>query len=140
MCKVGDIILLEKYNHKSSEVDRHSFIVLSTKNGQIGGLEYNLTCNVLSSLKNEKQKKKKLSYPGNFEIKNKDEKVIDGNSNDGYVKAEQIYYFDTSITEFRVIGMVTPEFFNDLIEFINNLKIDLEHITDNLANEVTNVG
>lgn len=132
MCKIGDIILVENYCQDGNNLDRHSFIVLSTENGQIRGMDYNLVCNVMSSFRNEAQKSKKLSYPGNFEIKDSDRNVPSGNSKDGYVKAEQFFYFNKQNLNYHVIGNVTIEFFNTLIEYISELEIDLEHIVDNL--------
>lgn len=132
MCKIGDIILVNHYSHGSSEIDKHSFVVLDTNEGKIRGLEYNLVCNVMSSFKTEDQRKHKLGYPGNIEILESDKVVKDGNHKDGYIKAEQFYYFDRNELDFVVIGNVTIEFFNSLINFINNLDIPLEHIVDNL--------
>lgn len=67
MCKVGDIIVVNNYD---------------------------IICNVMSSFKNEEQRRKKLSYPGNFPITHNDSAVINGNEKDGYIKAEQLYYFN----------------------------------------------
>lgn len=132
MCKIGDIILINGYQHEDKSIDKHSFVVLSTEQGIIQGLEYNLVCNVMSSFKNEQQKQRKLGYPGNIEILDADRVVQDGNHKDGYIKAEQFYYFDKARLDYEVIGNVTIEFFNALIDFINELNIPIEHIVDNL--------
>lgn len=39
MCKVGDIIVVRNYKSHGKTINRHSFVVLSTENGQIQGLE-----------------------------------------------------------------------------------------------------
>jgi hypothetical protein len=132
MCRIGDIILVNGYQHRNQNIDKHSFVVLSTEHGRIQGLEYNLVCNVMSSFKNEQQKQRKLGYPGNIEILDSDRVVPDGNNRDGYIKAEQFYYFDKEKLDYQVIGNVTVEFFNLLIAFINELDIPIEHIIDNL--------
>ena len=113
-------------------MSQHSFVVLSTKGGTIQGLEYSIVCNVLSSFKNEKHKGQKLDNPGNFEIVHTDGSVVDGNNKDGYIKAEQIYYFSDDKTNYSVIGKLRPDVFEQLIRFITELNIPLELIIDNL--------
>ena len=132
MCKIGDIILVNRYQHEEGSIDRHSFVVLSTEQGKIQGLEYNLVCNVMSSFKDERQKQRKLGYPGNIEISDSDRVIQEGNHKEGYIKAEQFYYFDKEKLDYEVIGNVTIEFFNALIKFINELNVPIEHIVDNL--------
>ena len=75
--------------------------------------------------------KRKRGYPGNFEYSAEKENITNGQGKYGYIKAEQFYYFDSSKTEFYVIGSVAPELFNALIEFIKTLT-DIEIIIDNL--------
>ena len=132
MCKVGDIIVINNYNDNGKVLDKHSFVVLNDEAGKIQGLDYDLICNVMSSFKNEKQRLKKLSYPGNFPITHNDFNVANGNEKDGYIKAEQFYYFDKEKIDFIVIGSMNEEAFNLLIQFIENLNIDIVHIVDNL--------
>lgn len=133
MCKVGDIILIDNYISDGKTLYRHSFIVLSDENGEIQGLSYDIICNVMSSFKNEEQKKKKLSYPGNFPISHNDTIVKNGNEIDGYIKAEQLYYFNKSKSSYRVIGALKDDIFELVMEFIEDeLTVDIEHITDNL--------
>lgn len=131
MCKVGDIIVVKNYVSQGRTLSRHSFVVLSTEKGEIQGLDYDLVCNVMSSFHSEDQRRKKLSYPGNFEYPASEENINNRHGKDGYIKAEQFYYFDRSKTDFYVLGNVTPELFNALIEFINQLS-DIEIVIDNL--------
>jgi len=132
MCTIGDIILIKSFQHKSHVLSKHSFVVLSVEAGKIEGLDYDFVCNVLSSFKNQQQRAKKLGYPGNFEITNKDSSVIKSNTKDGYAKAEQLYYFNRDKTDYIIIGKLNADVFNRLIEFIENLNVPIEHITDNL--------
>ena len=132
MCNVGDIILIESYRHKGCSLSRHSFVVLSIEAGTIEGLNYDFVCSVLSSFKNEQQRTKKLGYPGNFEIAHEDSSVINNNKKDGYVKAEQLYYFNNQKISYTIIGKLHPDVFNRLVKFIKNLEVPLEHIIDNL--------
>lgn len=131
MCKVGDIIVVRNYVSQGKTLGKHSFVVLSTEKGEIQGLDYDLVCNVMSSFHSEEQRRKKLNYPGNFEYPASAENIKNGHGKDGYIKAEQFYYFDSSKTDFYVLGNVTPELFNALIEFINQLT-DIEVVVDNL--------
>ena len=132
MCTIGDIILVESYKHKGHSLTKHSFVVLSNESGTIEGLAYDFVCNVLSSFKNEQQRAKKLSYPGNFEITRRDSSVVKGNTKDGFVKAEQIYYFNNQKIDYFVIGKLHVDVFNRLLDFIENLDVPLEHVSDNL--------
>lgn len=131
MCKVGDIIVVKDYKSHGASIKRHSFVVLSTDKGQITGLEYDLVCNVMSSFHSEEHKKSKMKYPGNFEYSADQENIDNGHGKDGYIKAEQFYYFDRNKIDFYVLGNVDPELFNALLEFINSLE-EIEHIVDNL--------
>jgi len=115
MCNIGDIILIESYKHAGRNLSRHSFVVISNEAGKIQGLDYNIVCNVLSSFKNDRQKAKKLKYPGNIKITHKDTVIPGGNSKDGYIKAEQFYYFDTEKLDYTVVGSMRPESF-DLLD------------------------
>lgn len=132
MCKIGDIILVKKYKAYNDEIGMHSFVVISDVEGEIQGLPYDIVCNALSSIKNEEQRKRKLSFPGNLPITSSDTEIPNGNSKDGYIKAEQFYYFQKDAIDYTVIGNMTIEAFNTLIDFINSLNIDIIHITDNL--------
>lgn len=132
MCKQGDIILVYEYKSQGNEIDKHSFVVIDDENGTIEGLSYDMICNVFSSFKGEKQKQKKLSYPGNFPIDTDDTYVKNGNDRKGYIKADQFYYFKKSNLKYRIIGMLDEDVFNELIEFINNSDFVIEQITDNL--------
>ena len=137
MCNIGDIILIDGYKHAGQDLSRHSFVVLGNNAGSIQGLDYSIVCNVLSSFKNDKQKAKKLSYPGNFEIKYDDTIISGGNNKEGFIKAEQVYYFDIEHLNYTVIGSMRPEAFERLITFIKNMKIPIERITDNLKSPPT---
>lgn len=132
MCKIRDIILVDKFKSEGSNVGRHSFVVISDENGVIQGMPYDMVCNVLSSFKSIEQRKRKLSYPGNFPISVEDVNIPHGNSKSGFIKADQFYYFEKDKISYRVIGRMEPDAFDELIEFINNADYDIIHITDNL--------
>lgn len=132
MCKVGDIIVIKKYKKDGEDIRKHSFVVINDEGGNIQGLDYDLICNVMSSFKNEEQKRKKLKYPGNFPVSHNDTITNPDDGKDGYIKAEQFYYFNKEKIDYMVIGNVKEDVFNALINFIEALDIDLEIINENL--------
>jgi hypothetical protein len=132
MCKIGDIILVNNYKDKGKTLRRHSFVVISDENGEIEGLSYDLICNVLSSFKNDEQKKRKMGYPGNFPIANGDTITTPHNSKDGYLKTDQLYYFNKSILDYSVIGYIKPDILGLIFDYINESDFDMEAIINNL--------
>ncbi len=130
-CEVGDIIVVRNYTSQGQSLGRHSFVVLSTEHGQIQGLDYDLVCNVMSSFHSEEHREKKLRYPGNFEYSSSDELVEGGHGRPGFIKADQIYYFNSDKLDYYVIGNVLPNLLTALIEFVNALD-KVEHVIDNL--------
>lgn len=132
MCKIGDIILVKKYKDHDKTLKHHSFIVLDDIQGTIQGMDYDFICNVLSSFKDEAQKERKLSYPGNFPVSNDDTVTDPDNGKNGYVKMDQMYYFKKENLEYQVIGSVLPDIFNLLIEFLQESDFPISAITDNL--------
>ena len=132
MCQIGDIIVIQKYKHGNKELSRHSFVVIDDEDGIIQGLPYDFVANVFSSFKNEKQKERKLSYPGNFPILNKDTVTNPNDGKDGFVKADQLYYFSKNNIDYSIIGEMKPDRFNDLIDFIEKSNFEIIEIIDNL--------
>lgn len=129
MCRVGDIILIRKYIGQDGTRQRnHPFIVLNDNEGQIQGLPFDLTCSVMSSFKDEEQRERKLSYKQNLEIT-----VEDGVKKDGFIKANQIHYFQKDKLDYIVVGSVTPELFNELMKLIEEL-FEEEKILVNASN------
>lgn len=136
MCKKGDIILIEDYVDSGTQLSRHSFVVIEDKAGEVTGVPFDFIGLAMSSFKDEAQKKRKLSYPGNMEIAPDDEIMNPGaNHKTGYIKADQFYYFAKAKTSFSVIGSLTAETLSLLFEFIESLferGIDIKQIVDNL--------
>lgn len=132
MCKIGDIILIEKYKSENKIIKGHSFIVIEDRNGTIEGLPYDFIGNVLSSFKNEEQKTRKLNYPGNFPIAHDDTVTNPHNDKNGYVKADQMYYFNKDKIEYKVIGNILPDILNMIFEYIETSNFEIINIIDNL--------
>lgn len=136
MCQIGDIIVVYHYKDGKKSLDTHSFVVLDDTNGQIRGVDFDFIGLVMSSVKDEEQKKRKLSYPGNFPIVPEDQDINGGgNGESGYIKAEQFYYFNKNKIDYKVIGKLDMDIFNLLVEFIEeliNAGVKFRQITDNL--------
>ena len=132
MCQAGDIILVDHYVDNGHDLIRHSFVVINDEAGQIQGIDYDIICNVMSSFQSEEHRRKKLSYPGNFEILHTDSVVNNGNDKDGYIKANQFYYFNKKKIRFRIIGSMNEDAFNELLKYIEALDIEIKQIIDNL--------
>ena len=129
MCRIGDIILVKEYKGgDGTEQRRHPFIVLNDDEGKIECLPFDLTCSVMSSFKSKEQRERKLAHKENVEIT-----VSDGVKKDGYIKADQIFYFSKEAIDFWVLGTVTPEVFTELNQRITELAKE-EKIIINTAN------
>ena len=137
MCKKGDIIIIQEYKDSEKLLNRHSFVVIEDEGGRVCGLSYDIVALVMSSFKSEEQKRKKLSYPGNFEVSPTDESIGQwAHGKGGYIKAEQFYYFDKSKTNYLVIGSLTPDAWDALVDFIEALPeqgVEIREILDNLS-------
>lgn len=132
MCKIGDIILIKKYISNGVQLKTHSFIVIDDTNGEIQGFTYDWICNVLSSLKDEKQRMHKLSYPGNFEIKSEQMLTSPNNGKDAFIKTDQLYFFKKELLDYRVIGRVSEDVLAELLQYIEDGTYSFEPILDNL--------
>ncbi len=132
MCKIGDIILIKSYLHNAVEIGKHSFIVVDDQNGKICGLEYDFVANALSSYSTQEKKERKLKYDGNFPIVPDDLMVRNGNNKKGYLKTDQLYFFNKDYIEYQTIGNVKPDIMDLIIEFINESDFKMEFIIENL--------
>ena len=132
MCQVGDIIKIQRYQDGNKILSKHSFVVIDDESDKINGVSYDMICNVMSSFKDKIQRERKISYPGNFPIVLEDRIVENDNGKEGYIKADQLYYFQKDKIRYDVIGKLEPDIFNLLIEFIEESDFDLIDITDNL--------
>ena len=134
MCRPGDLILIHGVKCNGETLGLHTFVVLNDEAGKVQGVDYNLICSIMSSFKNDQQRAKKLSYPGNFPISYKDEQlVIQGNERDGFIKAEQFFFFDKDNLNYRIIGCLCDDVFAVLLEFIEQLAVPIQEITDNIT-------
>lgn len=135
MCKIGDILLIQRYKHNNVSIGKHPFIVIEDKGGEVKGLFFDFIGLPMSSFKSDEQKEKKLRYLENFHVKPTDENMVRGNDKEGYIKADQFYYFSKDTVEFDIIGSLNYETVTRLFERISSFPqkgISIEQVIDNL--------
>ena len=135
MCKLGDIIVIKKFKNENGDViPRHSFVVINDEENFLEGLKYDFVANMMCSFHDDEHKHKKLKFLENLPV---EEKLISGekiNSKQGYIKADQLYYFNKNIIEYKKIAHMDDELLDDLINliFILDKKDKLKTISTNL--------
>lgn len=142
MCKIGDIIGVKNFISDDNKViGFHYFVVVADESGQICGLNFDLVGTIMSSFKNEKQKRKKLSYKENLEIKEVDFNLGKRTKKNGFIKADQLFYFDKSKQEYTVVGQVDGDVLIKLLERIgyldkhNKIVVNLKNLSRNQNQE-----
>ena len=137
MCKLGDIIVVNKFKNENGKIiSKHSFVVINDEPNFIEGFKYDFTSNMMCSFHNEEHKSKKLKYEENLEIKSNEIIGKTINNKEGYIKADQIYYFDKNKIEYKVFAHIEPELLDELVKLIiklhdkNKLKIITTNIED----------
>lgn len=138
MCKVGDIIVVNSYiGDDGRSVPKHSFVVIDDSEDEISGLKYDFVANVMSSFQNEEHKHRKLRYKENLGITSDDIQSNTKNGKDGYIKADQLYYFDKSKIDYYVFASISGDLLDDLIKLIIELSVEdkLKKNTRNLEEE-----
>ena len=134
MCKLGDIIVVNKYiGDDGIEISRHPFVVVNDEGGTIAGIEYSIVAAVISSFKSEADRKRRLAYKGNTEL------PIDAMNNknfrkSSYIKADKAFYFNKDRLDYYVLGTLKEEYLDELLKLILQLAKDgkLDQIIANL--------
>lgn len=135
MCKLGDIIIIKEFKDEDGTLaSKHSFVVVDDELNFIQGLNYDFVSNMMCSFHDEEHKRHKLSIESNLGI---DKNQIIGdklNDKDGYIKADELYYFKKEKIEYKVIAHVKDEFLGILIKLILKLydKSKIEKVITNL--------
>ncbi len=136
MCRRGDIIRINSYiSEDGIEMKRHSFIVIEDEGGTISGLSYDLVASVMSSIKDERHKQKKLKYIENILITQNDRSCNPENGKEAFIKADQLYYFKKNKIKYTVMGYATDEIMDTIYEIIEILDKD-----DKLKINIKNIG
>lgn len=119
MCKLGDIIVVNKFKDKDGNIiPKHSFVVINDEADFIEGFEYDFISNVMCSFHNEKHKKHKLKIKSNLEIKPYQVHGKKLNSKGGYIRADDLFYFKKSKIEYKVIAHIENELLDTLVQLI----------------------
>ena len=126
MCKIGDIIVVKKYIGDDGKVinNQHSFVVIDDNPDSVGGISYDIVTNVMSSFKDEEHRVKKLSHKENLEVTSNDIISNTKNGRNGYIKADQLFYFDKSKLDYYVFAEVSRELLDELIRLIIELRYE----------------
>ena len=138
MCKVGDIIVIEEYIGEDGTIlPKHSFVVIDDTADKIKGLKYDFVANVMSSFKNDEHKAKKLRFKENLPITSDDIISETTNGKDGYIKADQLHYFDKSKIKYYVLASINTELLDELIRLIIELEVEdkLKQNTKNIETQ-----
>lgn len=123
MCKLGDIIVIKEFKNEFGEViPKHSFVVINDEADVIEGFRYDFVSNMLCSFHDDEHKRRKLRYQENLPIK--EEKISGDNINnkEGFIKADQLYYFNKDTIEYKTLAHVEPELLDELVQLILKLQ------------------
>lgn len=137
MCKIGDILLIFNAKNNKYSVGPHPFIVLDDNAGTVKGIySYDFVGLLVSSADTEEKKERLKKFEGNFPLVT-DDKIMNSNfrseNRDGYVKADQFFYFDKNKISYVHIGKVVQDAFDIIVEFIGELAskgVKFEQIVD----------
>lgn len=135
MCKIGDIIVVEKFKDENQNtVSKHSFIVIDDKSNSIHGLNYDLVANMMCSFHSFRHKNKKLKYIQNLLVKSGQAYGDNINGKEGYIKINKVYYFKKNKIKYYVLAHLDGEVLKELFHIISVLHNErkLEIITTNL--------
>ena len=133
MCRMGDIIVIKEFRNENGEIiKKHPFIVLSDFKYKYNNLKYNIITNMICSFHNEKHKSQKIKYKENLYVNSKSNIGKNLHQKDGFIKADQLYYFNEK--DYEVIAHVDDYILNKLllriVELEHNKKIKI--ITTNI--------
>lgn len=87
----------------------------------------------MSSFHDEKQRIKKLRYKENLEICGEDIISLTKNSKNGYIKADQLYYFDKNKLDYYIFEKVDSQLLDELIKLVIELSVE-EKLKINIKN------
>ena len=131
MCKLGDIIVVNEFKDASGKlVPKHSFVIINDEQDFIEGFAYDFISNVMCSFHNEKHKKHKLRIKSNLEVKPSQIKGAKLNDKDGYIRADDLFYFKKDKIEYKVIAHIDDELLVELVKLI--IKLHDKHKEHNV--------
>lgn len=137
MCKIGDIIKIEKYiGDDGVEVSRHTFVVLDDEGGKIKGLLFDFVASPMSSIKDDTQREKVANDPNLLIINTNDQNGMPASDyEEGFVKLKLMYYFKKKDIDYKVLGSLNIETYLQVIKQLQEIDNNgnLEQVLTNLA-------
>lgn len=136
MCKVGDIIKIEKYiGDDGKEVGRHSFVVISEDEDVIQGYNFDFVGCPMSSIKSDAQREKVAADERLMIIKSNDQNGMPAsNYEESFIKSNLFYYFQKNKIQYQLLGSLNIETYMKLMKQLEDLdeKGLVEIVTANL--------
>ena len=137
MCKIGEIIGVPTfYGETNILCDFHYFIVVGEDRGEIEGLDFTKVGSMMCSLdgKSKEYKERKLKHKENIPIEATDFSLGKRRKKSGFIKSDQLHYFNKKKTNYFSVGIAKKEIldklFDNLEEFDEEGK--LKHNINNL--------
>lgn len=135
MCKLGDIIVVNEFKDKNGvTVPKHSFVVINDEPDYIEGYAYDFVSNVMCSFHSDEQKEHKLSFESNLEVKPENIENGKHNNKNGYIRADDLFYFKKDKIEYQVLAHLNDELLDELVQLIIKL-----HDENKERNIITNL-
>lgn len=138
MCKLGDVVVINKFKNEFGEtVPKHSFVIINDEEDYIEGFRYDFVSNMLCSFHDDEHKRKEMRYKQTLPVK---EEKISGeniNSKEGYIKADQLYYFDKNKIQYKVLAHIDQDLLDKLVQLIVELNDEglLKPVYTNIKSE-----
>ena len=136
MCKLGDIIKVEKYiGDDGKEVGRHTFVVISEDEDTIEGYNFDFVGSPMSSIKSEAQRQKVEADERLMIIETNDQNGMPASKyKESFLKSNLLYYFKKEKIQYQLIGSLNIETYIRLQEQLSKLdeKGLLEQVLTNL--------
>ncbi len=135
MCKLGDIVIIKEFKNEVGQlVKKHSFVVINDEHNRIEGMNYDFVANMICSFHNDEHKTRKLRYKENLRVIEKMVNSENTNGREGFIKADQLYYFDKCKIDYYVFGYLNKDLLDDLLQLILLLSEEgkLKYVTSNL--------
>ena len=136
MCKVGDIIKVEKYiGDDGQEVGRHTFVVISEDEDVIEGYNFDFVGCPMSSIKSEAQRQKVEADERLMIIKTNDQNGMPASKyEESFLKTHLFYFFKKEKIQYQVIGALNIDTYMTLLKQLESLdeKELIENVISNL--------
>ena len=93
-------------------------MVINDEPDFIEGYSYDFVSNVMCSFHDEKHKQHKLSIKSNLKISSNNLKGKNLNLKEGYIRADELFYFKKNKIKNKVIAHINEEYLDKLVKLI----------------------